>query len=123
MHTLDSKTLTLGTRGSKLALAQAELVRSALLARHPDVDVRLEIITTRGDAVQDRPLSQIGGNGVFVRQIETALQDKHIDMAVHSAKDLPSALASGMTIAAFLPRADARDVIISRDGVRLSGPA
>lgn len=112
-------TLVIGTRGSKLALVQAEMVRSALLALRPNLEVRFEIISTQGDIVQDVPLSRIGGNGVFVRRIETALCDGSIDMAVHSAKDLPSALTPGMTIAAYLQRADARDVLVSNGSLKL----
>lgn len=112
--------LTIGTRSSKLALAQAELVRAALLNVQPDLDVRLEHITTKGDVVQDRPLSEIGGNGLFVTQIEEALREGRVDIAVHSAKDLASTLPTDMLLAAFLPRADARDVLVSRDGATLS---
>jgi hydroxymethylbilane synthase len=112
--------LKLGTRGSKLALIQSEIVRAALLAAHPELDVQLETITTMGDAVQDRPLNQVGGNGLFVRQIEISLRDGQIDLAVHSAKDLPSSLAPGTAIAAYLPRADARDVLISSSGCTLA---
>src|SRR5438874_114609 len=106
------RAITIGTRGSKLALAQTELVRAALLQVDPGLNIRLETITTKGDVVQDRPLSEIGGNGVFVRQIEGALLGGAIDLAVHSAKDLPSALAPGTRIAAYLPRADARDALV-----------
>jgi hydroxymethylbilane synthase len=112
--------LRIGTRGSKLALVQSEIVRSAILALRPEADVRLQTITTKGDVVQDQPLSRIGGNGVFVRQIEQALLDRQVDLAVHSAKDLPSDLAPGLTIAAYLPRADARDVLVSREGRALA---
>jgi hydroxymethylbilane synthase len=112
--------LTIGTRGSKLALAQAEIARAALLGVRPELEVRLECINTKGDLVQDRPLSEIGGNGVFVTQIEEALRAGTIDVAVHSAKDLPSTLAPGMVLAAFLPRADPRDVVVSRHGAGLS---
>jgi hydroxymethylbilane synthase len=116
----DRRTLTIGTRASKLALAQTEIVRAALLDLIPDLDIRIEHITTKGDAVQDRPLSEIGGNGVFVTQIEDALRAGHIGLAVHSAKDLSSRLADDMALAAFLPRADPRDVLVSRDGARLA---
>jgi len=109
------KSIRIGTRGSKLALVQAEMVRAALLLLHPEIEVTLETIATKGDVVQDLPLSQIGGNGVFVRKVEEALEAGSIDMAVHSAKDLPSAIAPGMVIAAYLPRADARDALVSRD--------
>ncbi|MDQ5822636.1 MAG: hydroxymethylbilane synthase [Chloroflexota bacterium] len=116
----EKRLLTIGTRSSKLALVQAELVRAALLNVRPDLDVRLEHITTKGDVVQDRPLSEIGGNGLFVTQIEEALRAGTVDVAVHSAKDLASTLPPDMSLGAFLPRADARDVLVSRDGATLS---
>src|SRR5690349_3476293 len=111
--------LTIGTRGSKLALVQAEQVRTALLARHPELAVTLEIITTRGDVVLDRPLTAFSDKGLFVDEIEAALRAGRIQLAVHSAKDLPSELAGDMTIAAFLPRADPRDVLVSASGAGL----
>jgi hydroxymethylbilane synthase len=114
------RVLVIGTRGSKLALVQAEIVRTALLDAHRDLEVRIETITTKGDTVQDRPLSQIGGNGLFVRQIEQALLDGDVDVAVHSAKDLPSLLAQGLMIGAYLAREDPRDVVVSRDGSTLA---
>jgi hydroxymethylbilane synthase len=115
-----TRTIIIGTRASKLALAQTEIVRSALLKLKHDLDVQVEHIVTKGDLVLDRPLSEIGGNGLFVTQIESALRAGSIDLAVHSAKDLPSALPADMVLAAFLPRADARDVLVSRDGVMLA---
>lgn len=115
-----TRILIIGTRSSKLALVQAEIVRAALLRLRPDLDIRLEHITTKGDVVQDRPLSEIGGNGLFVTQIEDALRACRVDIAVHSAKDLSSTLPSDMALAAFLPRADARDVLVSRDDATLS---
>lgn len=115
-----SRTITIGTRASKLALVQTEIVRAALLQLRPDLRVRVEHITTKGDLIQDRPLSEIGGNGLFVTQIESALRAGSIDLAVHSAKDLSAALPTDMTLAAFMPRADARDVIVSREGVSLT---
>jgi len=116
----ERRTLKIGTRASKLALVQAEIVRSSLLALRPDLEIRLEHITTKGDVVQDRPLSEIGGNGLFVAQIEEALRLGNVDMAVHSAKDLSSVIPEELALAAFLPRVDARDVLISRDGSRLA---
>jgi hydroxymethylbilane synthase len=92
----------------------------SLLRLRPDLDIRVEHITTKGDLIQDRPLSEIGGNGLFVTQIEEALRMGKIDMAVHSAKDLSSRLPTDMALAAFLPRGDARDVLVSRDGARLA---
>ncbi|MFL5733047.1 MAG: hydroxymethylbilane synthase [Chloroflexia bacterium] len=113
---LERRALALGTRSSKLALVQAEIVRTALIALRPDLELRLQHITTKGDALRDRPLSEIGGNGVFVTRIEAALRAGEIDLAVHSAKDLTSTLPPDMALAAFMPRADAHDVLVSREG-------
>jgi hydroxymethylbilane synthase len=108
--------VVIGTRGSKLALVQTELVRAALLSAHPEITVEIERITTRGDVILDRPLSAIGDKGLFVAEFEEALRAGRIDLAVHSAKDLPSELPSDMTLAAFPHRADPRDALVSRDG-------
>lgn len=111
-------TLTIGTRGSKLALAQTELVRAALLAHHPELTVAVERITTRGDVILDRSIASaaLDDKGLFVAEIEAALRDRRIDLAVHSAKDLPSALQPEFAIAAWTRRADPRDVLVSRFG-------
>lgn len=113
--------LIVGTRGSALALAQTELVCAALRRAHPGLGVRVERITTTGDMRTDVPLSQLG-RGIFVTEIETALRERRIDVAVHSAKDMPSVLSGDMAIAAFLPRADARDVLVSPHGGLLDLP-
>lgn len=109
--------LKLGTRGSPLALAQAGLVRDALAAAVPALAAAgaIEIVTmkTTGDAIQDRPLSEAGGKGLFVKEIEAALLDGRIDIAVHSMKDMPTVQPDGLAIAAFLPREDTRDVLIA----------
>jgi len=120
MRIAQRRTITIGTRASKLALAQTEIVHASLLGLAPDLDTRIEHVTTKGDVVQDRPLSEIGGNGLFVTQIEEALRAGRLDLAVHSAKDLSSRLSPDMVLAAFLPRADPRDVLVSRDSVRLA---
>jgi len=120
MRIAQRRTITIGTRASKLALAQTEIVHASLLGLGPDLDIRIEHVTTKGDVVQDRPLSEIGGNGLFVTQIEEALRAGRLDLAVHSAKDLSSRLSPDMVLAAFLPRADPRDVLVSRDSVRLA---
>jgi hydroxymethylbilane synthase len=112
--------LRLGTRQSALALAQARLVEGALRARHPGLAVEIVPMTTRGDVRRDVPLAAIGGTGVFTAEIEAALRAGEVDLAVHSAKDLPSALAPDMTLAALLPREDVRDVLVSRDGRALA---
>jgi hydroxymethylbilane synthase len=106
--------LTVGTRGSALALAQTELVLAALRQRWPDLETRVERITTTGDARRDVPLSALG-RGAFVSEIEAALRERRIDIAVHSAKDLPSRLGAGLRVGAVLERADPRDVLVSRD--------
>src|SRR5450631_3910606 len=108
--------LRIGTRGSPLALAQANMVRARLAAAH-GVDaerITLTVIRTTGDVIQDRTLAEAGGKGLFTKEIEEALLARTIDLAVHSAKDMPTALPDGLTITAVLPREDARDVFISR---------
>lgn len=112
--------LTIGTRGSALALAQTELVRRALLAAQPGLEVAVRTITTRGDVVLDRPLAAIGGKGLFVVEIEAALRRGEIDLAVHSAKDLPARLPADLLLAAFPERADPRDALVTRSGARLA---
>jgi hydroxymethylbilane synthase len=106
-----SSPLRIGTRGSALALAQAEMVRVALVAR----GVAAEIVTLRttGDRVQDRPLADIGGKGLFTKELEEALLARRIDLAVHSMKDVPPDVPDGLEIGAILPREDARDIFVS----------
>jgi hydroxymethylbilane synthase len=114
-----TRVLTIGTRGSKLALTQTEMVRQALLAVHPGLEIAVERITTKGDVLLDRPLSAIGDKGLFVAEIEQALREERVDLAVHSSKDLPSELPPDMALGALLPREDPRDVLVSRDGATL----
>ena len=111
--------LTLGTRKSKLALAQTSLVRTALLAAHAGLTVDVEHITTKGDIILDRPLSAIGDKGLFIVEIEEAMRSGRVDAAVHSAKDLPATLPPDMALVAFPRRADARDALLSRSGLGL----
>jgi hydroxymethylbilane synthase len=106
----------IGTRGSKLALRQAESVRIELTQRFPEKKFRLEIIKTEGDKIQNLSLAEIGGRGVFTKELEAALIDERIDMAVHSLKDLPTALPEKLHIAAVLRREDARDALVARAG-------
>ncbi len=107
-------TLVIGSRGSKLALTQAGLVKSEL-ERTSSTTVRIEIIKTTGDAKTD-PLSVIGGKGVFTKELEDALLAGHIDVAVHSLKDLPTTLPEGLLLAAICKRDDPRDALVLRDG-------
>lgn len=110
--------LRIGTRGSPLALAQADETRARLIAAHPQLAGAIEIVVikTTGDKVQDRPLSEIGGKGLFTKEIEDALLAGEIDIAVHSMKDVPTFLPDGLTIDCLLPREDPRDVLISTSG-------
>lgn len=112
--------LTIGTRGSKLALAQTQWVSEQLRAAHPSLVVNIEIIKTTGDRITDRPLSQIGGKGLFTKELEVALMDGAIDCAVHSLKDLPTDLPDGLALGAIPVRVDPRDVLITNSGVSLS---
>ena len=107
--------LRIGTRGSMLALAQAQLTQRLLAAAHGVAPERIEIrvITTSGDKLTDRPLSEAGGKGLFSREIEAALAAGEIDLGVHSSKDLASWLPDGMVLAAFLEREDVRDAFVS----------
>jgi hydroxymethylbilane synthase len=108
-------TLRIGTRGSPLALAQANDVRNRLMAAHGlgPADVTIRVIKTTGDNVQDRPLSEIGGKGLFTKEIEEALLANEIDLAVHSMKDVPTVLPDGLGISTILQREDVRDAFIS----------
>src|SRR5205085_2134327 len=107
-------TLTLGTRGSQLALFQANAV-AALLRRHARVECEIVVIKTSGDRLAEAALAQIGGKRLFVKEIEDALLDGTIDLAVHSSKDMPAVLPGGLAIGAVLPREDARDALVLPD--------
>jgi len=110
--------LRLGTRGSALALAQADEVRRRLAAAHPALPAaEIVIVRTTGDRVQDRPLAEIGGKGLFARELEEALLDRRIDLAVHSLKDLPSVLEEAFRLTAVLERGDVRDALVTRDNL------
>lgn len=110
-----SRTFVIGTRGSRLALRQVELVRDALLAARPGTSIDVREIKTDGDG-STAPLSAIGGTGVFTKAIEDALIDRRVDIAVHSMKDLPARLSEGLTIGAVPEREDPRDALITREG-------
>src|SRR5215472_14475519 len=116
VQTSATAALRIGTRGSPLALVQARMVRTRLaaLAGVAEEQIALTIIRTTGDVIQDRTLAQAGGKGLFTKEIEEALIAGTIDLAVHSAKDVPTVLPEGLMIAAVLPREDARDVFIGR---------
>jgi hydroxymethylbilane synthase len=108
--------LVIGSRGSKLALWQAEWVRSRLAALSPRHEVRVQIIKTSGDILKDAPLSVIGGQGAFTRELEHALLERRIDLAVHSLKDLPTVNPEGLALAAVTEREDPRDALVLPSG-------
>lgn len=91
--------IRIGTRGSRLALRQASLVQEALLKADSEIETEIVVLHTKGDKIQDKPLSEIGDKGIFASEFEQALLENKIDIAVHSAKDLPVVLAEGLTIA------------------------
>jgi hydroxymethylbilane synthase len=106
--------LVIATRKSKLALWQAEHVAALLCEAHPGLTVQLLPMSTKGDQILDRSLAAIGGKGLFIKELEAALEDGRAHLAVHSMKDVPGDLPPGMTLAAMLPRADPRDALITR---------
>ena len=112
--------IRIGTRGSRLALAQTDIVIECLRALETSVETEVVTIKTQGDIRTEVPLSTIGGQGVFAAELELALRDGRVDIAVHSAKDLPSTVASDMLLAAFLSREDARDVLVAPLGTSLT---
>ena len=115
----DRKKLVVGTRGSQLAIWQAEWVRGQLKALAPEIDITLQRIHTSGDKILDVPLAKIGGKGLFVKEIEEALLRGEIDLAVHSMKDVPSVLPDKLEIVCVPQREDPRDVLVSGEGLPL----
>jgi hydroxymethylbilane synthase len=118
-----AKALRIGTRGSPLALVQARTVRARLAAALGSSEdaIEIKIIRTTGDVIQDRPLAEEGGKGLFTKEIEEALLRGDIDLAVHSAKDMPTFLPPGLMLAACLEREDPRDALVSRKAESLAG--
>jgi hydroxymethylbilane synthase len=111
--------IKIGTRGSKLAMTQANYVAGCLKQIAPEISTEICVIKTAGDIMQDVSLLKIGGKGVFVKEIEDALLSGTIDLAVHSMKDVPTENPEGLNIAAILPREDARDILVSRDNKKI----
>ncbi|MCZ6801408.1 MAG: hydroxymethylbilane synthase [Nitrospirae bacterium] len=111
--------IIIGTRGSRLALWQAEFIQAKIQALAPHLTVTLQVIKTSGDKILDVPLAKIGGKGLFVKEIEEALLAKNIDLAVHSMKDVPSDLPKGLALLSFPKREDPRDALLSRTGLML----
>ena len=120
MRALMPQPLKIGTRGSKLALWQANWVKTTLQTLFPVQPVELVVIKTRGDKILDVPLAKVGGKGLFVKELEEAIADGRADMAVHSMKDMPAVIPPGLTIGAVPERESPQDVLISRDRLTLS---
>ncbi|MDH3581904.1 MAG: hydroxymethylbilane synthase, partial [Hyphomicrobiales bacterium] len=112
---MQSRPFTIGTRGSPLALAQTHLVRDRLRDAHglEERAIKIEVIRTTGDKITDKTLREFGGKGLFTKEIEDALLEARIDMAVHSMKDMPTRLPDGLRVACLLPREDVRDAFLS----------
>ncbi|MEJ1159937.1 hydroxymethylbilane synthase [Prosthecomicrobium sp. N25] len=119
---MQTKPWRIGTRGSALALAQAYETRLRLMKATgaPESAFEIAVIKTSGDRILDRPLSEVGGKGLFTKEIEEALLDGSIDLAVHSSKDMPTVLPDGLAITAFLPREDVRDAFVSEKAASLA---
>lgn len=118
---MQTKPFRIGTRGSPLALAQAYETRSRLMAAHglPEDMFEVVVLSTKGDRITDRALSEIGGKGLFTEELENQLLSGDLDIAVHSSKDMPTVLPEGLHLSAFLPREDMRDAFIGRTAPRL----
>ena len=120
MNSPGPRRLTIATRQSTLAMWQAEHVRDRLTARYPSATIELVGLTTQGDRLVDRPLSAIGGKGLFIKELETAMTDARADLAVHSLKDVPMDLPPGFVLAAICAREDPRDAFVSEHHASLS---
>ncbi len=112
--------IKIGTRGSQLALYQANLTKKLLLDKFPEATVEIVIIKTKGDKILDVALSKIGDKGLFTKELETALLENEVDIAVHSLKDLPTTLPGGLKLGAVLKRGEFRDALVSKDGRKLT---
>jgi len=117
---MNKNTIRIGTRGSQLALYQANLTKQLLLEKFPDATVEITIIKTKGDKILDVALSKIGDKGLFTKELETALLENEVDIAVHSLKDLPTTLPEGLKLGAVLERGEFRDALVCKNGRKLS---
>lgn len=111
--------ISIGTRGSKLALWQAEFIKSELERLFPDLEIELNKIKTTGDKILDVPLARVGGKGLFVKEIEEALLSRQADIAVHSMKDVPTELPDGLHLAVICEREDPRDAFILSEKLKV----
>ena len=109
--------LRIGTRKSRLAMVQTEMVKQKLEECFPDLEIEVIPMSTKGDKILDRSLTSFGGKGVFTKELEEALLRNEIDLAVHSAKDMPMEFPKGLAMGAVLTRAEASDVLVTRSGI------
>jgi len=116
---MKNKIVKIGTRGSKLALTQAGILQQVIKENFKDILAELVVIKTKGDKIINSPLSQIGDKGLFTKELEEALVDKRIDIAVHSLKDLPTELPEGVELGAVLKRSEVKDVLVNKNGIKL----
>lgn len=114
----EQSSIVIGTRGSPLALAQANAVREALMAANKGLEVTLEVVVTKGDKITDRPLLELGGKGLFTQEIEAGLLDGRFDLAVHSLKDVETRQPDGLALIAYPKREDPRDALIAAPGIK-----
>jgi hydroxymethylbilane synthase len=114
------KTFKVGTRDSILARLQTDLALQAVSAKFPDLKFEILAVKTSGDKILNKPLAELGGRGVFVKELEEALLESKVDFVVHSLKDLPTVMPDGLTLAATIDRADPRDVLVSREGLKFA---
>ncbi|MFW6372447.1 MAG: hydroxymethylbilane synthase [Thermodesulfobacteriota bacterium] len=120
LRPLMAQEIKIGTRGSQLALWQSNWVKSRLMEKFPGLTVELVIIKTKGDKIQDVPLARVGGKGLFVKEIEEAILDRRVDLAVHSMKDMPALIPAGLCIGAIPDRENPKDALVSRNSLSLS---
>lgn len=113
----DKNTIVIGSRESKLAVIQSEMIMAQIRSRHPELKVELITMKTTGDKILDRRLDQIGGKGLFVKELDQALMDGRIDLSVHSLKDMPMEVSPGLPLVAFSKREDPRDVLVFPEGM------
>jgi len=113
---MKNQVVKIATRKSALALWQAHHVQALLREAHPGIEIELVKIVTKGDRILDRPLAEIGGKGLFLKELESALLNGDADLAVHSMKDVPAEMPTGLVLDAVLPRANPYDALVSRDG-------
>ena len=110
---MSKKKLVVGTRGSQLALWQADYVIGRLQQQYPDLNIEKRLMTTKGDKILNAPLAKIGGKGLFTKELEVAMANGEIDIAVHSLKDMPVVVPEGLEIACITERADVQDAFVS----------